>query len=374
MASDKYCFYGQKLKALRKKRKLAIDDLGRVIGKSSRTVGSWERNERKPSLSDIRVLSDFFAVPTNELSDINLMFSGNKVDIKESIMSTEEKIHNLFETKLNIEQKSFLYELLGVYKGLQRNVNEKNLENHRLTVILNSVPVGIYAKDKYQRYFYSNSFFDFIAKTDDIIGRTDEQVLPKQLRSEIREIEDKVIQTGKTVYSSVISYTEDGYTRYLSISVFPVIKDEKLDSVTGSILDISKRMNAIKQYKLLENIIESLDTIIWVRYKKPVRHVVFLNSAIERIVGISQKEFNANPRLWTDIVHPEDQFKVKKWSDKWFINPGSDKLKDTILYRIIDKNGNTRNVKDSRSVFEDESKTKIEFGLITDITEIMQLN
>jgi PAS domain S-box-containing protein len=362
-----YKFYGNKLQSIRKKKKLTIKEIAELIGKTERTIGAWERGERNPSQSDIRVMCDILRIGIDEISDIALS-SPKKKDILNNILTTEDKIQNLFEAKLNIEQKAFLYKLLGVYRGLKSSQNDLRDENFHLKNALDLIPVVVFMKDNFKRFTYVNAHFKHISTGNKPIGKTNDQVLYKNLREEFNKVDNRVYNNLESVYSYVASFNDDGFNRYMSINMMPIIENKVVTMTVGCVLDISQRMSSLKNYRLLEHVIDSISTVVWVRYKKPIKHVVFLNSAIEKIVGISQKEFNGNPNLWMEVLHPDDRENVKKWSDSWFNLKGDISIKKAKIYRIIDKNGEIRRVLDERSFFEDDEGGIVDFGLIKDIS------
>jgi transcriptional regulator with XRE-family HTH domain len=361
-------FYGRKLQALRKKKKLSINELAELVGKTARTVGAWERGERNPSLSDIRVMCDILGVGIEEISDSASYFLKKKKDALNTILSTEDKIQNLFESKLNIDQKAFLYSLLGVFRGLKKSQDELTMENDHLKKTLDSIPIVVFAKDNFRRFTFTNLHFKHVAICSNAIGKTNEKVFSKSLNAELTIIEDKVYNKHESVYSYVATLDDNGFNRYLSISLIPIIENHVVVMTVGCIIDVSQRMNSLRNYKLLEHVIDSISTVVWVRYRKPVKHVVFLNSAIEKIVGISQKELNRNSNLWMEIIHPDDQVRFKRWSDAWFNMDDDVNLKKSKIYRIIDKNGEVRKVLDERAFFDDENGEIVDFGLIKDIS------
>ena len=363
-----YYFFGKKLQSIRKKKKLTIRELAELIGKTERTIGSWEREERKPSLSDIRVMCDILGITIDEISDISQYTPKKKKDILDNVLSTEDKIQNLFEAKLNIEQKSFVYKLLGVYRGLRKNQEDLQNENLYLKKALNSIPIAIFIKDKHRRYSLVNKHFRHVAKNNNPIGKTNDQILPDNLKNEFNQIDDKVYIKQEAIYSYITSFNDNNFIRHLNISSLPIVENNIVTTTVGCIIDISQQMNSIKNYKLLEFVIDNLSTAVWVRYRKPIKHLVFLNSAIENIVGFSQKEFNTNPNLWKEIIHPEDRIKVGEWSTEWLKKAGKTFFKEHRKYRIIDKKGIVRLVVDERSFFKDDDGEIVDFGLIRDLS------
>ena len=63
--------YKQKLKLIRKSKKVTQEELGRVLGKTGDIIGYWEQGKRNPGESDIRMMSTYLNIPVQEISDLS---------------------------------------------------------------------------------------------------------------------------------------------------------------------------------------------------------------------------------------------------------------------------------------------------------------
>lgn len=98
--------------------------------------------------------------------------------------------------------------------------------------------------------------------------------------------------------------------------------------------------------------------------------ILYVNPAIERILGVSSSVLFQNPRAWRDAVHPEDRTAVYAAMDA--VNEGREPTMD-IEFRILRPDGTTRWVRDSATPIRDETGRIIRVGgIIQDITEIKQ--
>ena len=70
-------FYREKLKGIRKIKKITQTELGVALGKSQEIVGYWEQGRRKPCDSDIRMMATYLNIPVQEISDLS-EFKKNK--------------------------------------------------------------------------------------------------------------------------------------------------------------------------------------------------------------------------------------------------------------------------------------------------------
>lgn len=59
--------FGLRLRALRNEKKLTQDELGKLLNVSGKTIGTWERDSRKPNIEAINKLASIFDVTTDYL-------------------------------------------------------------------------------------------------------------------------------------------------------------------------------------------------------------------------------------------------------------------------------------------------------------------
>jgi PAS domain S-box-containing protein len=92
---------------------------------------------------------------------------------------------------------------------------------------------------------------------------------------------------------------------------------------------------------------------------------VYLNPAAEKIYGRTASAFYADPRLFINIVHPEDRPRVAKMLPE-LIEQGT----MTIQYRIVRPDGEVRWLEDKTAIARDADGRPVRFdGVANDITE-----
>lgn len=64
--------YNEQLIELRRERKLTQTALAKIIGVSPRTISSYERNTRRPSLETAIAIAKFFRVDAKDLFNLKL--------------------------------------------------------------------------------------------------------------------------------------------------------------------------------------------------------------------------------------------------------------------------------------------------------------
>lgn len=112
-----------RLKELRQKRGLLQSDIAKIIEKSDRAVGQYERGERDPSSETWIKLANFFNVSLDYLlGKSNSEFNSNKIDNflnEEMLGMTKEEYLNLPE-----EQKKQIRDFALFVKN-QYEINNK---------------------------------------------------------------------------------------------------------------------------------------------------------------------------------------------------------------------------------------------------------
>jgi PAS domain S-box-containing protein len=122
-----------------------------------------------------------------------------------------------------------------------------------------------------------------------------------------------------------------------------------------------KAKNANDRFK---NLVNSLHDVVWTA-SIDGRVIVDVNSSFEKIYGISLDEFKANPKLWIEMVHPDDKH-IAEASGKDLIEKGTAQVE----YRIVKPDGIIVWLLDRKSLIYDESGKAVQMGGIAkDITE-----
>jgi two-component system, cell cycle sensor histidine kinase and response regulator CckA len=114
----------------------------------------------------------------------------------------------------------------------------------------------------------------------------------------------------------------------------------------------------------LQSILKSLDDCIWSASVDGTQ-IHYLNQAVERIWGRLTSDFYANPRLWFEMVHPENRPKVEE-AFETLLEIGEFDLE----YRIVRSDGSVRWVHNRCHIIREENGQPLRLdGIATDITE-----
>ena len=114
----------------------------------------------------------------------------------------------------------------------------------------------------------------------------------------------------------------------------------------------------------LESILNSVEGVVWSIHPETFE-TIYINPAVEQIFGYSIAEFFANPNLWFEVVHPDDQSSIANAFTKL-----ADRGKTRTEYRIIRPDGQVRWLSVNSYLVYDETGKAIRIdGITTDITD-----
>lgn len=125
----------------------------------------------------------------------------------------------------------------------------------------------------------------------------------------------------------------------------------------------------------LENILESLDDVVWSAEVNTntdeylvMGNLLYISHAVESIYGYTAEEFQKNPYLWFESIHPEDKEMVWQYQ-KIFLAWGKKELE----YRIVKPDNQVRWIRDRSYLIVDENGQPVRVdGIATDITKQKQ--
>ncbi len=115
------------------------------------------------------------------------------------------------------------------------------------------LPVLAFMKDLEGRYiFYNEATKNFFGHPpEERIGKTDAELWPPEVAAELRENDQKVLSTGKTL-NTVETVHVEGRKRYMLVTKFPIFKDGKPFVLAGFSMDITERIKAEKESERLK--------------------------------------------------------------------------------------------------------------------------
>lgn len=218
----------------------------------------------------------------------------------------------------------------------------------------------------------------FILVNDKVLqttGYSREEILQCSFISLLKEEYVKVTQEiftrtlkGNRESFEVSILNKSGRSIDLYITAVPIFFEGNVIGVAGIAKDITEVKKIQKQLRdsknQLQNIFNSIDICIW--SKNATGNQIFQISPVcQEIYGYSQSEFQINPLLWKESIHPLDIAGVEKKQQLVFRGQPIQHE-----YRIIDANGKIKWVQDHTiPIFTESGELERLDGVIIDITK-----
>lgn len=205
-----------------------------------------------------------------------------------------------------------------VAMAIERKQTHQALKNSekQIRALIEAIPASIYFKDLTGRNLVVNKAYVELVGMDreDIIGKTDAELLPKKLADQCRKSDEKVFRTGKTYHGEEKGLNQTGEIVYFETTKSPIL-DEHGDIV--GIVGISRDITARKrtedaleasqeQYK---DLVEKAGIAIMIDDREG--NFQYVNERYAELFGYSQKEFVKKSIRTT--VFPDDEAKAMRF-------------------------------------------------------------
>ncbi len=256
---------------------------------------------------------------------------------------------------------------------------EEALRERNLTIqdILDNIPDNgaVYqfvqrADGNYDIPFMSNSAVNIFEKPIEDLqnpARLFEEIPSDDLPAMWSSIEQSAqdIKPWKYDFRIITKTSEQKWIRAISN---PRQLDDGSISWTGMLLDITQtrklQEELHKSEEKLSDILNNMNDVVWSISWPDFRHQYY-SPALEKLYGRSPQEFQANPALFKEVTHPEDQHLTDIAIEQLLAN--GEAVREC---RIIRPDGNIIWVNDRSKMIYDENQQPIRVdGLSQDITE-----
>lgn len=220
----------------------------------------------------------------------------------------DQEMKHALLTRLGELQKE-ITRLRESKSSLRRNINSLEHELSKYRILLESLPFEISIKDKNNKYLSCNQNFagSFRISPDEIAGKTDYDLYPKELADKYASYDRNVVNSGR-LYNFEENKIKGKKENVINRTKIPVY-DRENDLI--GILDVSLD---ITEKKLLENALweneealrlvfeNSPEAILWVNPETGV--IIRCNRALENLLQREKKDIIGNHHA---TIHPLDK-------------------------------------------------------------------
>ncbi|MGO9436756.1 MAG: PAS domain S-box protein [Terracidiphilus sp.] len=203
-----------------------------------------------------------------------------------------------------------------------------------------------------------------------LLGLTDYDLFPEEYADIYYRLEKQVL-AGMPVASEVHeAQTVDGRKAWLDSRIYPINdRYRKITGLFGISRDITDRMKAEQALRASEEALREAQIIAELgSYVLDVRTGVWTSTEVmDALLGIS-KDYERTVAGWTNLLHPEDRFRMTAYLDEEVIRKGQPFNRE---YRIVRQNDQMERWVWGlgRLDFDTEGRPLVMRGVIQDITE-----
>lgn len=203
--------------------------------------------------------------------------------------------------------------------------------------LLDNIPFLAWLKDKNGKYISVNTpFADYHnLKPEDIVGKTDFEILPKELAENSSKTDAIVFETGERNHAEDIRETAED-KKWIEVYKSPIFNEKgDLIGLTGISREITDRKQLeeaiVKNEEHFRSLLQYSSDAITILDKNAT--ITFESSLNNRILNFSVEELLGKP--FKDIVHPEDVHLFEESFNETLSNPGIQVKKE---FRSLHKN------------------------------------
>jgi diguanylate cyclase (GGDEF)-like protein/PAS domain S-box-containing protein len=241
----------------------------------------------------------------------------------------------------------------------------------RFHAFMDNSPVVAFMKDESGRYVYVNQSFRrlFKATDENLIGKTDVDLLPGEIARKLREADLGVLSDNRSAELTEIVPGEKGDARHWLAVKFPFVSQSGLKFLGGTSIDITERVKVEEALRASEKrwqlALRGTNDGLW--DWNAITNEVYYSARWKQMLGYGENEIPNVPEEWDLRVHPDDLPRVKADLDAHLQRKTPYYVSE---YRMRCRDGSYRWVlARGQAVWDEQGKPLRMAGSHTDITD-----
>lgn len=319
----------------------------------------------------------FVLIPSEEQAKLKTQINKALTTLEDVRLSHRMKNTDgdIIWVQTGIHPKKFADGSIRLY-GLTMDITPLRLTKEQLqktqeqfTSIMENAPFSIYIKDQDGRYTFCNrKTLKVLNKSkDEIIGKRDEEFMPREIALEITKLDQRVLDEKKSLVNEEDIFLNEKMHTFYSIK-FPIRDDKgEVYAICGISNDITARRQAEEALRSSEErlalALEGSGLGVWDWNLKS--NQLIWNDNTEKILHYSASDGKHHFSDFTSRVHPEDLARINQALSFAIDN----KTKFRAEFRIVWPDKKIRSVLSiGRAIYDESGSPCRMVGIIHDIT------
>ncbi len=230
-------FYSDKLRAIRKNKKISMEELSILLGINRGTLWTWESGKVSHSEKKIRQLADVLNISTEMISDLSPekpKFEGELKEIADSWLSLAD------DNQLEIKNQEDYF-----INRIKQQFTRFSQSTVVINALIKSLEIIFYVKDNNLQYITANkSFLKNLSLNNNfkITGLTDNDLFSRNEALKNTEEDLQVIQSDQPIINREDFIPGSRKKKWGLISKTPIHDSGgKIAGIAGIYVDISER-------------------------------------------------------------------------------------------------------------------------------------
>ena len=308
--------------------------------------------------------------------DVDIPLEERHDEVGDMVKAVKVFKENLIRTKRYAEEQKELVLRLGEAKDQAEMVSRDLLTSQQqMRTLVDSIHAVIFMKDREGKHVLVNAHYEVATgvSQETIIGKTDFDVLPKEIAEKIVAQDQRVMESKQ-----LLTYEEtvpglDSSPRHYFVTKVPLINEQgTVYGMAGVALDVTQRKvmeSALRESEVqLQSMIANIPGTIYRCLPYQPWTMLFISDQVENLLGYPPTDFLGEKpkRQFGEFIHSDDL----DATGQNIADALAEKRPYTVEYRIIDKAGHVRWVyAKGMAIYDDNGAAQYLDGGIFDITQ-----
>ncbi|HJO94782.1 MAG TPA: PAS domain-containing protein [Victivallales bacterium] len=322
--------YYNKIKELRKIKKITIAEFCSNLSIARATYWNWESGKNMPAEFRVKLMAKILNVKVNEISDLKPERELSKANLSESVESWLLLGGNYERQRIEQQNK-----FIKMVKQLHHELGQASTLTR---VIMTSTNAMLYIKDNNLDYIIANNAFLTNVSHEvhvSILGKEDKYFFNSKEASLNTEQDKEVLESGIALVNKEGYIPGSKNKLWGLISKYPILDSNgKMAGVFGTFVDITHKREQEKINELLKLSLDRGTDAIFLKNRQQNKYW-YISRGTEILYGYPLETFYNDTKFWlNECLHPD--FREKELEYQKFLNwPKIHKYKIITAYKEI---------------------------------------